>query len=459
MRQRRKGFWEGGISHPVKGRDVVLWLGLAALGMGFGWGQEQEAPTLDGYVTQVSVQTGFAVNGFRVLCGPQTQTYQATGPGTGLSSEGCSAIHPWVGEAMQVDGKKDERDGTIRASLITASRAATRNVSGAGVVVAAAPDASGGVLLSADGYRIVVSAKTAASFWGAVHGLPDLRPGDWMEYSGKQQKDGLVMAESVRVGPQIVSAQEMKFREGRNLDPAKAPAAKLPVTVSGALTGFQFQRIRPESDPAMETWIDSIGARLIPKFEGRLAANDPARIDFRFYLVDEKRWREAIGFPNGVVLVPVAVAERLQDDSEMAAVLAYGMAGVLEREAWFELPTSRALEAGMLASDAGWFVPGLGLAGRPTLVANERMQQALMEHNGRVALELMHEAGFDVEAAPRAWWRLSGKPGRPLWRIRMPWRAQMLYGELGSDWQGATEAAGAAPAELREAQSPTAETR
>ncbi|MGH9562634.1 MAG: hypothetical protein ACRD3S_14375, partial [Terracidiphilus sp.] len=51
-----------------------------------------------------------------------------------------------------------------------------------------------------------------------------------------------------------------------------------------------------------------------------------------------------------------------------------------------------------------------------------------------VALCLMHDAGYDIGEAPKAWWLLNSKNPRPISRISLPHRAAYLYRILGETW-------------------------
>jgi hypothetical protein len=60
-----------------------------------------------------------------------------------------------------------------------------------------------------------------------------------------------------------------------------------------------------------------------------------------------------------------------------------------------------------------------------------------MEEGSRESLFLMNDAGFDVNAAPLAWWTLAQKKGQPLEATPLPEPARYMYTLLGTEWQSA----------------------
>ena len=156
-------------------------------------------------------------------------------------------------------------------------------------------------------------------------------------------------------------------------------------------------------------------------------------IDFRFQLVDTK-WPDCITMPSGVILVPMHTVGQLEDD-ELATVLADNIATALEKQTFRYSAECKAMLTSSVAGDvAGLFVPGLSLvplAGNS--VAAHKIKQRLEEQSGRVSLVLLHDAGFDIQKAPLAWWRLSAH--QPDFMPKpVPYRAAYLFHQLTMDW-------------------------
>ena len=56
----------------------------------------------------------------------------------------------------------------------------------------------------------------------------------------------------------------------------------------------------------------AVGEKLIPAFQRDLPDSDPAKIHFRFQLVDSKKLHAALAAPNGIILIPHQVVERME---------------------------------------------------------------------------------------------------------------------------------------------------
>jgi hypothetical protein len=59
----------------------------------------------------------------------------------------------------------------------------------------------------------------------------------------------------------------------------------------------------------------------------------------------------------------------------------------------------------------------------------------ILEQSGRVSLGLLHDAGYDLQQAPIAWWLLASKPSKNLVDTKIPPRAINLYQTLGIVWK------------------------
>jgi hypothetical protein len=91
---------------------------------------------------------------------------------------------------------------------------------------------------------------------------------------------------------------------------------------------------------------------------------------------------------------------------------------------------------------AGVFIPGVGIA---TDIAGSKVEAHVhamqLQQSGCVSLDFLHDAGYDIDQAPMAWWLLGSKSPKPIEQITMPPRATTLYMALGITWRPATEPA------------------
>jgi hypothetical protein len=421
----------------MKKMAFVLLLGLAGVRSAVSQGR---VPEIDGYVTRVASSSDFDVNGLRVLCGKDTQTKMGLPKSKEfLSNQGCPQDTPLLGQPMQIYGSLKKKEHAVEATLIEAQPVISGEISGSAVIDAmsaldSSEPQSASLMVRADGYRIHIDSKTEISWSAPLNSIAAVTAGNWIEYKGRQRADGVVEAESAKLGPNTVSDGEEKLRARYEFDPASVSPSEKQSTASMWFIGVRRKRFPPYTDAAMQARVDAIGAKLIPAYQRALPDSDPAKINFRFQVIDTSWFRDALSLPSGIILVPHQVIERMQNDSQLASVLADNMACALEKQQYRNAPALEALTAATWGADvAGIFIPGLGFAGTGTSIAAQELATKTEDQSGRVSLGLLHDAGYDLDQAPIAWWLLASK--KPILRTPMPHRAAYLYRALGENWQ------------------------
>lgn len=400
----------------------------------------QEPPTIDGYVTRVVSNSDFDVDGVRVLCGTQTQTFRFIKPDTSLSDSGCPSTLPYVGEPVRVYGSLKKKHATITATRIDLTLAPVHPgpVRGAALIDALPHLSSsakpGTLLVRADGYPILIDSKTVVTWVSPLHSLADVKPGNWIEYSGELSTNGRVHADEAKIIASVVPKSAIKAREMADRAMAAVPQPAEQNGVGPKYVVVNKKVIPPCSDPSLQTRVDTIAEKLIPPFQRDLPDTDPLKIKFRFQVTDDKRWHQITALPSGIVLIPHKVVNRLQNDSQLAAVLAESIAFIIENEAYRTriTATDAAVASFAAISPAIALYPVLEFAMGPGPGTDAERKRE--EQTGRVGLGLMHDAGYDVDQAPVAWWLLAAKGQEPLSNINMPDRAAYLYHVLGELW-------------------------
>ncbi len=404
--------------------------------------QDTPAPAVEGYVTRTASGSDFDVNGFRILCGADTQTsivqHQS---GEFLTTQGCPPDAPYLGRPMKIYGSMKKKRHAIEAARIELLPAFTGGITGSAVIDALpAPDSAdaqpGSLMVRADGYRILIGGKTAIALDPPLSSLTGVTAGDWIEYKGKRRADGVVEAESVKLSPNIVGKGEEKLRARYEFDPAAVPPSAKQNTASAVIIGIKGKRFPPYKDAAMQARVSAIGAKLVPAYQRVLPDSDPAKINFRFQVIDTKWFRDALALPSGIILVPRQVVERMQNDSQLATVLADNIACALEKQEYrFQTVSETLTAAGLGAVAAGFFVPGVGLGADAASAGQETILIKTENQSGRVSLGLLRDAGYDIDQAPVTWWLLASKHPQPLARTTMPRRAAYDYRMLGENWR------------------------
>jgi hypothetical protein len=404
----------------MKSFNVLLLCGLLAVAAVPACGQEP--PAVSGYVTRATSGSDIDVNGFHVVCGGVRQGTIETTDGVRASAVGCPGNPPFIGEMLDVYGVQNSFSHSIIATRIEIREQRPGEISGSAVIDAApVQEATGaqdsGLLVRADGYRIRITGKTKIDWTPPLQSLADVKAGNWIKYRGKTDMAGVVVAASVQIGPNALGSEEVKLRTDNEYDPSAVPAdARQNYLKAVVRLGLDPKKFPPFRDAAMQARIEKIGSSLVPAYQRALPDSDPAKIEFRFQLIDTALIRDALTLPNGIVLIPHQVVERLRNDSQLATVLADGIGRALERQ---QYRTQRERKV-------AWLVGGMS--------SEMDIRTEEKEQSGRVGLVLLHDAGYDIDQAPVAWWLLDPISQQPLTEIEMPDRASYLYGILGETW-------------------------
>ncbi len=413
----------------------------------------------EGYINKVESPTAFEVSNCHVTLTPKT-TYGDIETTLAIT-ESPLRSHILLGAYVKIYGKRNSRTKTVTANTVLLREDWKNKLKGLGVidkVIASGPQ----TLLSADGYRIEITPKTQITYVGDLHTLSDINANLWIRYEGLRNPQGLLIAQKATFFP--AKPTHFKALKGVEIydlgfEPPHAPGA----TASSApaetqnpdadLTGQQPGKVHlgawrkshdVPADTALQQRIARIGARLIPAYQRDLAENDPTKIHFRFYAVDDAKARDDIGGLDGLVLVPQTVVARMQNDDQLAAILADGIAAQLQRQTARVVKNSRILTGMELTGDIAQFaVPGLGIATSLTsLGVGHQENIAFQEERCRVALALMSNAGFDILQAPEAWRRLGPRHlptnDQKLAQLPYPDRSGYMLNIIGLQYQNTT---------------------
>ena len=142
-----------------------------------------------------------------------------------------------------------------------------------------------------------------------------------------------------------------------------------------------------------------------------MCADDPDKIPFHFYLIEEKH-ANAFALANGTVDIHSAMFDVLENGGELASVLGHEMAHAVEEHTRREMEYH---QKKLLALTIGATIAaGFGHSNiANTIVAAVRngYSRSLENQADRVGLEYIVEAGYDPREAARVWKVLSKKYG------------------------------------------------
>lgn len=412
------------------------------------------APSLafEGYVTRAVSPLDFDVNGLRVLSNSKTKfSSEATHERGGPEASGSL----YLGQFVSIYGKVSKHKHKIDATEIMFHSQVQSDLVGFAVIDRIlSPLKSGEILVRADGYPIRIIPTTKFKLKSPLSSLSSVTPNVWITYHGFLHTDGIVVADSVVLSPNLISNREDKLLEKTDYDPAAVPDSTGQDPLRKLVFGVDPKKIPPYHDAAMQARIERVGKSLIPEYQRVLPISDETKILFQFQLVDGPEWRNPWALPSGVILVPRQIVELMQNDSQLAAILADGVSCALEKQTYREQPSEKTKaisELGSLA--AGWGVfaavtlSKYGYAGN-IYGGNAPVERQNEDQRGRVALGLLRDGGYDLNDAPRAWWIISAKGASHLADSTMPDRAVNLFRTLGSIWNKNADTAAPSTATL-----------
>ena len=434
--------------------------------------QEHETRKVEGYITAVRPPNGFEVNGTLTTTTSATR-YGAIG-GQALGAGSFSQASIQMGVYVFVEESVDKSSKAATAVEILFRDDSDKNLHGFGLVDKVIASGSEPVF-RADGYVIRINAGTELSFHGDLKALADIGTNSWVKYAGKRDNTGVLQAARA----EFYSARTMKEKSDKKAteletemlayeNPAGSVSKDSLLDANGRLVSLRTKVRYSDAggwcgwhsvpaDHALQERVRRVGAAILPLFQRQLAADDPQKIAFRFYAVDDPKMRTDIFCNVGLVLIPKQVVERLQNDDQLAALLADGVAFNLQvRSEKLAAEMWGLIGAGLAGDLAGAFVPGLDLAFDVAGgIAEHKIAVSLREQRDRMTLALMADAGFDPWQAPEAWRLVEPKhPANDPSTLKYPSRSGYQLGILGFQYKKTAESAsaalpGKAPAELK----------
>lgn len=393
--------------------------------------------TIHGFVTDVNSSTSFAIDDYKVTR-DNALTFELSGAeGTQPSTFRAADIR--VGTELEVKGEYDDASGQLTAQSIRVFLGDSQRLKRTALLELPVLTRNGlgwEGEVRADGERIRVLPATLVTIKPSKSEQKKLKGAASQESSPLTPLDALnldtfVRYEGTRTTEGKINAAKIEFEHGE-LEPGEAklwkrlePDVKAPdysnfipgqLKMHNCVYGFCEQEIVPSKEA--QEYVARIGESLIPAHQKELPPDDPLKIPFRFFLVKAKSFN-AVAYPNGVVLVHSGVFDILQNEAQLAFVLAHEISHAVEKHAWearhYHQKELMALRAG------GAFLPFAGplATGLAADAIKNQYVRSLENQADRVGLEWMLAAGYDIREAPASWKALSTKKGdgpiNPFW--------------------------------------------
>jgi hypothetical protein len=425
---------------------IVCAIGFAALS-NIARGQQERGVVAEGYITALHAPTGFEINGTHVSISPSTG-YRLFGEKKSRT-DGPLRDAVQIGSYVFVEGPFDRHTKTATARTVVFRDDWDLPVFGVGVIDKVA-SAGPQPVFRADGYLIRLSPATKCSFHGEVKSLSDVSPNTWLRFQAKRGKDGLLDASTA--GFFRVKAKAVKHAPDAHTIEMNFVPPDLAANKDGNINLGVLGKPRPIlADVALQSRVMRVGADVVPAYQKAMADDDPFKVVFRFYAIDnEPACLEGCVLHGGLTLISKQSVDRLKNDSQLAAVLAECVVNQLQRqgagvarEGFRQLGATMAEDAGLIAISPLFAVP------EEITWSIEKVEIERLEQRQRLALALVDDAGYDPWQAPEAWRLLAPKHlPQDIESLKYPPRSEYQLGTLNLLYPRKLGAGNATPSPL-----------
>lgn len=367
--------------------------------------QKQEIK-VRGYVTAISSPNSFEIADYRVTRPPDVAfEFQDAGPDVTFRPEDFR-----VGIEVEVRGTFNEQAGELQARKVKIDLDQFRKLKQT-VVLSSKPEKLERVgenwraVLFAGGRRIRIEPTTKIEFQlskierddiarnakekdknGELHtltSLDEVGPGILMTFEGMIAPDGTVTAERAEFRRNEREKNEeglWKMYKTKVKTPRDQDNKPSTIKVSFNVADAELKLLPKD----VQDYVSKIGNSLVPAYQRALPDAELTKIPFQFFVV-ERPEPFAISLPGGVVLVSSGLFEVLENEAQLASLLAREVAHIVQKHylrQWDESAQKR-------------FALAFGRAGSYSQVNHVQAD--------RLSLEYMLLAGYDLSEATRAW--------------------------------------------------------
>jgi hypothetical protein len=238
--------------------------------------------------------------------------------------------------------------------------------------------------------------------------LADLGAGVYLTYHGTEQSDGSVLAS------QIVFVKNEKEKGEARLWKTLASKQKPAKPEPGApgVIWFGPLRFKVLDSPEVQAYVARVGQSLVPAYQKNLPDGDPNKLDFRFTVIKRKEFN-ALASPDGQVILHDEVLQVLENEAQLAAVLAHAIAHATQEHAFRQREYNRTRHVVLRTSMFLYDLVGLNMSDLMefSFVMQNGYGRRLENQAERLGLQYMIASGYDPREARRVWQLIDQKYG------------------------------------------------
>ncbi len=388
---------------------------------------------IHGFVTSVNSSTNFEIDEYKITK-DVSLVLDIEKDESGDATATFSPEDIRVGTELEIKGEYNESTGELKAKSIKVFLDDTKKVKRTALLekmpFLEKSDAGWKGTLFVDGQRVVVAETTTMTLRPnkgekkqakkdktelepegvKVTSLDGLNLDTFVHYEGIRQKDGTVLASKIDFRHAELEDGEAKL--WKQLSPKVKNADYMSFKAGQLKVANQKYKLVPSKEA--QEYILKLGESLVPDHQKELAAGNPLKIPFQFYLVEDKSFN-ASAYPNGVVIVHSGVFDVCENEAQLAFILSHEITHSIEKHVWQEHEYhKKALTALRIGGAIGAGFGGQSIANLTNMVEagiRNGYARSLENQADRVGMEWMLASGYDIREAPRAWRAVSKKYG------------------------------------------------
>jgi len=244
-----------------------------------------------------------------------------------------------------------------------------------------------------------------------LRSLDEVAVGMAMTYEGTRDREGTIAASRVEFARNDLERGEKKMWDSLRVTTRPAESSMAAV---GELKINRVGKFKTVPDQSVQEYVTRIGQQLIPSYQRELAETDPAKIPFRFFVVQNKE-PNAFALANGVVVIHSGLFDVLENEAQFAAIVGHEIAHAVQEHTWRQEQHQKGTRTALAIGAA--FAAAYGqYALRDTLTLVQAAMQNGYARNlenqaDRLGIEYMVNAGYDPREAPRVWKMMATKLG------------------------------------------------
>jgi hypothetical protein len=241
--------------------------------------------------------------------------------------------------------------------------------------------------------------------------IADVKAGMFATYEGTEQPDGAVLATRIIFMKNELEKNEEKFWKSLSI---KEKPSNFVESNPGELKINQVGKFKLLPNQEVQDYVRKLGESLIPVHQKLLAADDPQKIPFKFYVISDKD-ANAFATANGIVAINSGMLTLLENEGQLAAILAHEISHATQEHTWRQLNKDKGKKTALMIG--GIAAAAFGLYGvsdilQLTMAAMQNGYSRRLENQAdRIGLEYMVAAGYDPREAPRVWKLMAKKYG------------------------------------------------